>query len=192
MRRGRRFIPAPGRGSAVRPMCAPACGSTMLSMTSSSPHLADGLAVQTRGLGKTFGTRVALDSVDLEVPRGSAFGFLGANGAGKTTLIRMLLGLAQPTSGSMRVLGRDLPGERADALARVGAIVEEPRFHPHLSGRENLAIHAAARGARPPHPTPPPGPRGPGAASTAPWPASASARVPTTRSRRTPWACASA
>jgi ABC-2 type transport system ATP-binding protein len=118
----------------------------MLAMTSHSTHPADSLAVQTLGLGKTFGTRVALESVDLEVPRGSAFGFLGANGAGKTTLIRMLLGLAEPTSGRMRVLGRDLPAQRADALARVGAIVEEPRFHPHLSGRENLGVHAAARG----------------------------------------------
>jgi ABC-2 type transport system ATP-binding protein len=120
--------------------------STMVAMTPHPHRSSDGPAVQTRGLGKTFGTRVALDSVDLEVPRGCAFGFLGANGAGKTTLIRMLLGLAQPTAGTMRVLGRELPAQRADALARVGAIVEEPRFHPHLSGRENLAVHAAARG----------------------------------------------
>jgi ABC-2 type transport system ATP-binding protein len=106
-----------------------------------------GPAIQTVGLGKRFGARTALDSVDLEVPRGVAFGFLGANGAGKTTLIRLLLGLAEPTSGSMRVLGRSLEGDRAAALARVGAIVEEPRFHPHLSGRENLRAHAAARSA---------------------------------------------
>jgi ABC-2 type transport system ATP-binding protein len=104
-----------------------------------------GPAIQTAGLGKRFGARAALESVDLEVPRGVAFGFLGANGAGKTTLIRLLLGLAEPTSGSMRVLGRSVPGDRAAALARVGAIVEEPRFHPHLSGRENLRVHAAAR-----------------------------------------------
>ena len=109
-------------------------------MTSPTP-----LAIQTQGLGKRFGARAALDSVDLEVPRGVAFGFLGANGAGKTTLIRLLLGLAQPTSGTMRLLGRDLPGGSAEALARVGAIIEEPRFHPHLTGRENLHVHAAAR-----------------------------------------------
>src|SRR5688572_28444909 len=112
-------------------------------MTSTSP---DSLAIETRGLGKRFGSRAALDGVDLEVPRGVAFGFLGANGAGKTTLIRLLLGLAEPTAGRMRVLGRDLPGGRAEALARVGAIIEEPRFHPHLSGRENLKVNAAARG----------------------------------------------
>jgi ABC-2 type transport system ATP-binding protein len=104
------------------------------------------LAVQTAGLGKRFGSRAALDGIDLEVPRGAAFGFLGANGAGKTTLIRLLLGLAEPTAGRMRLLGHDLPGARAAALARVGAIIEEPRFHPHLSGRENLKVHAAARG----------------------------------------------
>jgi ABC-2 type transport system ATP-binding protein len=114
-------------------------------MTSpTSDHRGD-LAVHTHDLGKRFGQRTALAGIDLEVPRGVAFGFLGANGAGKTTLIRLLLGLAEPTSGRMQLLGRDLPGERADALARVGAIIEEPRFHPHLSGRENLEIHAAAR-----------------------------------------------
>src|SRR5215213_6082703 len=102
----------------------------------STPSIESGsLAVQTQNLGKRFGTRTALETVDLEVPRGVAFGFLGANGAGKTTLIRLLLGLAEPSAGTMRLLGRDLPGDRAAALARVGAIIEEPRFHPHLSGR---------------------------------------------------------
>ncbi len=103
------------------------------------------LAIETDGLGKRFGARAALESIDLEVPRGTAFGFLGRNGAGKTTLVRLLLGLAQPTSGSMRLLGHDLPKDRAKALARVGAIVGEPRVHPHLTGRENLMVHAAAR-----------------------------------------------
>ncbi|MDQ5833102.1 MAG: ATP-binding cassette domain-containing protein, partial [Actinomycetota bacterium] len=105
----------------------------------------ESLAVQTEGLGKRFGSRAALEGVDLEVPRGCAFGFLGPNGAGKTTLIRLLLGLAEPSAGRMRLLGRELPGGRAAALARVGAIVEEPRFHAHLTGRENLDVHCAAR-----------------------------------------------
>jgi ABC-2 type transport system ATP-binding protein len=103
--------------------------------------------VETHGLTKRFGSRVAVDSVDLRIPRGSAFGYLGPNGAGKTTLIRMLLGLTRASEGSMRLLGRPVPAERAEALARVGAIVEEPRFHPFLTGRENLEIVAAARGA---------------------------------------------
>src|SRR5262249_6343455 len=71
--------------------------------------------------------------------------FLGPNGAGKTTLIRTLLGLTEPSSGEARLLGLPQPGKRAEALARVGAIVEEPRFHGHLTGRENLKIAAAAR-----------------------------------------------
>ncbi len=103
------------------------------------------IAIQTQGLSKRFGERIALQSIDLRVPRGCAFGFLGPNGAGKTTLIRLLLGRAEPTTGRMRLLGHDLPGGRAAALARVGAIVEEPRFHGHLTGRENLHVHAAAR-----------------------------------------------
>jgi ABC-2 type transport system ATP-binding protein len=101
--------------------------------------------VETSGLTKRFGDRVAVDNVDLRVPRGSAFGYLGPNGAGKTTLIRMLLGLTRATSGTMHLLGRPVPRERAAALARVGAIVEEPRFHGHLTGRENLTVIAAAR-----------------------------------------------
>jgi len=101
--------------------------------------------IETAGLTKRFGERVAVHGVDLHIPRGSAFGYLGPNGAGKTTLIRMLLGLTQASSGSMRLLGKPVPAERAAALARVGAIVEEPRFHGHLTGRENLTVIAAAR-----------------------------------------------
>ena len=101
--------------------------------------------VETSGLTRHFGERVAVDNVDLHIPRGSGFGYLGPNGAGKTTLIRMLLGLTDATAGTMRLLGRPVPADRAKALARVGAIVEEPRFHGHLSGRENLAVIAAAR-----------------------------------------------
>jgi ABC-2 type transport system ATP-binding protein len=103
-------------------------------------------AIETRGLTKRFGERTAIDGVDLYVPSGSAFGFLGPNGAGKTTMIRMLLGLTRASAGSMSLLGRPVPRERAQALERVGAIVEEPRFHPQLSGRENLKIVAAVRG----------------------------------------------
>jgi ABC-2 type transport system ATP-binding protein len=106
----------------------------------------DDLVVETDALSKRFGPRLVVDNVDLAVPRGVAFGYLGPNGAGKTTLIRMLLGLTEATSGSMRLLGLPVPASRAEALARVGAIVEEPRFYGHLTGRENLAVVAAARG----------------------------------------------
>ena len=68
--------------------------------------------VETAGLTKRFGERVAVNDVDLRIPRGSAFGYLGPNGAGKTTLIRMLLGLTHASAGSMRLLGRPVPAER--------------------------------------------------------------------------------
>jgi ABC-2 type transport system ATP-binding protein len=110
------------------------------------PTSTESFAVETEGLVKRFGERAAIDRVDLRVPMGSAFGFLGPNGAGKTTMIRMLLGLTHASAGTMSLLGHPVPAERSVALARVGAIVEEPRFHPHLSGRENLKIIAAARG----------------------------------------------
>src|SRR5262245_43374313 len=103
--------------------------------------------VETDGLTKRFGERTVVHDVELRVPRGVAFGYLGPNGAGKTTLIRMLLGLTPATSGEMRLLGLPVPARRAEALARVGAIVEEPRFHGHLTGHENLQIVAAARDA---------------------------------------------
>ena len=106
----------------------------------------DGPAVQTEGLTKRFGDRTAVDGVSLTVPRGTAYGFLGHNGAGKTTLIRMLLGLTRASAGHASVLGLPVPEQRAQALARVGAIVEEPSFYPHLTGRENLKIAAAIRG----------------------------------------------
>jgi ABC-2 type transport system ATP-binding protein len=102
-------------------------------------------AIETIGLTKRFDERAAVDAVNLMVPRGVVYGLLGHNGAGKTTLIRMLLGLTHRTAGAVRLLGRPMPKHRADALARVGALIEEPRFHPHLTGRENLRIIADVR-----------------------------------------------
>jgi len=102
--------------------------------------------VETHGLTKRFGDRTVVRGVDLQVPRGVAFGYLGPNGAGKTTLIRMLLGLTRANAGTMSLRGLPVPKLRAEALSRVGAIVDEPRFHGHLTGRENLAIVPAARG----------------------------------------------
>ncbi|HEX6522787.1 MAG TPA: ABC transporter ATP-binding protein [Streptosporangiaceae bacterium] len=128
---------------------------TTISETGGSPHPRSGRlargqgsdwAVEVHGLTKRFGSRAAVNDVDLLVPRGCAFGYLGPNGAGKTTLIRTLLGLTSADSGTMSLLGIPVPAQRHDALARVGAIVDEPRFHGHLTGRENLKILAAARG----------------------------------------------
>jgi len=102
-------------------------------------------AVETHGLTKRFGANTAVNDVELLVPRGSAFGYLGPNGAGKTTLIRVLLGLTPADAGTMSLLGYPVPRHRDAALARTGAIVDEPRFHGHLTGRQNLRILAAAR-----------------------------------------------
>jgi ABC-2 type transport system ATP-binding protein len=102
-------------------------------------------AVETRGLTKRFGGNVAVNGVDLRIPRGCAFGYLGPNGAGKTTLIRVLLGLIHADAGTMALLGHEVPKHRDVALTRVGAIVDEPRFHAHLTGRQNLQVLAAAR-----------------------------------------------
>ena len=102
--------------------------------------------IETRGLTKRFGHRTAVADVNLTVPAGCAFGFLGHNGAGKTTVIRLLTGLTQPDAGTITIGGRPLAGQRQAVLARVGAIIEEPRFHHHLSGRENLRVIASVRG----------------------------------------------
>jgi len=96
------------------------------------------LAIETHGLGKTFGRQRVVDDLALAVPRGSVFGFLGPNGSGKTTTIRMLLGLASATAGDIRLLGERIPDASAEVLPRVGALVEGPSFYPFLSGRANL------------------------------------------------------
>src|ERR1035438_2487663 len=109
------------------------------------PNAADSpWAVETHGLTKRFKDNVAVNDVELLVPRGCAFGYLGPNGAGKTTLIRVLLGLTHADSGTMSLLGYPVPQHRDRALARIGAIVDEPRFHGHLTGRQKLQILADA------------------------------------------------
>ena len=96
------------------------------------------LAIQTSGLTKQFGDQLAVNEIDLSVPAGSVFGFLGPNGSGKTTTIRMLLGLAEASSGEIKLLGQDIPKQLEHALPQVGALVEGPAFYPFMSGRNNL------------------------------------------------------
>lgn len=104
-----------------------------------APEAPPAPAVTTLGLSKRFrGGQLAVDSIDLKVPRGAVYGFLGPNGSGKTTTIRMLLGLIAPTSGSASVLGEPMPQAAARVLPRVGALVEGPAFQPYLTGRANL------------------------------------------------------
>lgn len=94
-------------------------------------------------LQKMFGPRPAVEALDLHVPRGQIFGLLGHNGAGKSTTIGMLLGQVWPTSGEVHVCGHDVTRDRAQALARVGAIFETPMFYDYLSGWRNLEILAS-------------------------------------------------
>jgi ABC-2 type transport system ATP-binding protein len=103
------------------------------------------LAIASSGLTKRFrGGQLAVDHVDLAVPRGSVYGFLGPNGSGKTTTIRMLLGLAYATGGTAELLGVPMPQGATTVLSRVGSLVEGPAFYPYLSGWDNLARYDAA------------------------------------------------
>jgi ABC-2 type transport system ATP-binding protein len=107
------------------------------------------LAIKTSSLTKQFGSQKAVSSIDLSVPKGSVFGFLGPNGSGKTTTIRMILGLAAASKGDIELLGHPIPKELEHALPKVGALVEGPAFYPYMSGRNNLIrIDSADRNSR--------------------------------------------
>jgi ABC-2 type transport system ATP-binding protein len=109
-----------------------------------------GSALVIRDLAKHYasrrGTVLAVDGLDLDVPDSGVFGFLGANGAGKTTTIRAVVGLLSPSSGSIKLLGVDVPDRLEEVVDRVGALVEQPLFFPNFTGRRNLALLAASRG----------------------------------------------
>jgi len=107
-----------------------------------SPHTP---LVETRGLGKRYGSITAVRDLNISVRRDEVYGFLGPNGAGKTTTLRMLLGLIEPSSGAAKVLGEE-PGS-PQGLQGVGALVESPAFYPYLSGRDNLRVMARYCGA---------------------------------------------
>lgn len=98
----------------------------------------EGLAIQTRGLTRSFAQVRALDDLTLEVPAGSVFGFLGPNGAGKTTTIRLLLGLIEPTNGTALVLGFDTRTQSHEIRARAGALLEHAGLYERLSAEDNL------------------------------------------------------
>ncbi|MEW1718499.1 ABC transporter ATP-binding protein [Streptomyces sp. NPDC093109] len=101
--------------------------------------------IETRGLTKRYGGgHLAVDRLDLTVPAGSVFGFLGPNGSGKTTTIRMLMGLIEPTAGSAAVLGRPMPRAARAVLPEVGALIEGPALYGYLTGRDNLVRYDAA------------------------------------------------
>ena len=110
--------------------------------------------IEVRGLRKEYRrfkrghvkSTLALDGLDLVVPDGGVFGFLGPNGSGKTTTIRCLLGLIAPTQGTCRLLGADATRDLATVLPRVGSIVEAPALFPNFSGRRNLQLLAGIQG----------------------------------------------
>ncbi|HEX6349219.1 MAG TPA: ABC transporter ATP-binding protein [Candidatus Dormibacteraeota bacterium] len=108
-----------------------------------------GPVLQTFQLSKSYGSRLAVDRLDLAVEAGEIFGFLGPNGAGKTTTIRMALGLIRPSSGRVEVLGKDVHRHRAEVLPQVGALVESPALYTYLSGRDNLRAVGDALGGVP-------------------------------------------
>lgn len=107
--------------------------------------------IETSGLRKVFRSRrgrriVAVDGLDLTVPASGVHGFLGPNGSGKTTTIRMLLGLARPTEGEMRLFGEPVPQALPAVMDRIGAVVEQPKFVPTFTGRKNLQLLARSIG----------------------------------------------
>ena len=104
----------------------------------SAPSQTGETVLRTYDLTKHYGTRTAVNQLDLEIRRGEIVGFLGPNGAGKTTTIRMILGLIEPTTGRVELFGHDLARERASLLPRIGALVETPALYLHLTGRQNL------------------------------------------------------
>ncbi|KUN26503.1 ABC-2 type transport system ATP-binding protein [Streptomyces sp. TLI_55] len=113
--------------------------------TEPHPEGAGDSVIHTRALTKRYrGGQLAVDGLDLTVPAGSVFGFLGPNGSGKTTTIRMLMGLIEPTSGTARVLGRPMPRATRAVLPHVGALIEGPALYGFLSGRDNLIRYDAA------------------------------------------------
>ena len=99
--------------------------------------------IDTKGLSKTYNGVVALDSLNLQVPKNSIFGFLGPNGAGKTTSMKLLLGLTSPTSGGGLIFGQDIVHDSVEIRKRIGYLAQDPRFYEHMTARETLRFKAA-------------------------------------------------
>ena len=106
-------------------------------------------SVSFRGLSKRFGSTVAVDGIDLDIPSGSFFGIVGPNGAGKTTLLRMATGLLQPDEGSVTVAGFDVWSDPASAKTRFGVVPDNPRMFERLTGSELIEFTGRLRGMDP-------------------------------------------
>lgn len=117
-------------------------------MSAAPDRNANELAVQTRGLRKTFGPVVAVEGLDLEIRRGEVFGVLGPNGSGKTTTIRMLCGLLTPTAGDATVVGYDLRTQQSEIRRSIGYMSQRFGLYDDLTVRENVRFYAAVYGLR--------------------------------------------
>ena len=102
--------------------------------------------IETNHLTKQYGTQKSVADLNIHVEQGKIYGLLGRNGAGKTTTMKMLLGLTQPTSGSIKIFGKNMNGNEKKILPRIGCLIESPGFYPNLTGTENLKIFARLRG----------------------------------------------
>jgi ABC-2 type transport system ATP-binding protein len=102
----------------------------------------NGNVIQTQGLSKAFKGVNALDSLSLEVPQNSIFGFLGPNGAGKSTTIKLLLGLIRPTAGTATVFGQDVQRRSVEIRKKVGYLAQEPHYYEHMTARQTLRYTA--------------------------------------------------
>lgn len=103
--------------------------------------------IETHDLCKQYGNALRVAHLDLNVPEGSVYGFLGSNGAGKSTTLKMILGLVRPTAGNIQVLGKKMDGgNRLSILRQVGSLIESPSYYGHLTGEENLRIVQTLRG----------------------------------------------
>ena len=96
--------------------------------------------IETKNLTKSYSDFVAVNQLNLHIPKGTVYGFLGPNGAGKSTTMKMLLGLTKPTSGSFMIDGKQYPENRIEILGEVGSLIEAPAFYGNLTGEENLDI----------------------------------------------------
>lgn len=103
--------------------------------------------ITTNALCKKYGEAMSVKDLDLKVPRGVVYGFLGPNGAGKSTTMKMILGLAKSTSGTITVFGKEMnQRNRLTILKEAGSLIESPSYYGHLTGRENLKIISTLKG----------------------------------------------
>lgn len=100
------------------------------------------MVIETTGLTFKFGSQTVVNSLSLQVPQGSIYGFLGPNGAGKTTTIKLLLNLLQHAQGNIKIFGLDFATHRIQILSQIGSLIEQPAIYSHLTGRENLINRA--------------------------------------------------